>query len=158
MKLNKYDYVLDVDGVLTSGKFLYSHKGKVLKEFGPHDAFSLKKIEKFCNIAFISADKRGFKISKKRVRDMGYNIKLVSEENRYHYIKQNYDFNKLIYMGDGDADALILKEAQVGIAPANSRPLALNSADYITSTSGGDGAIADACDYLNRTIFNLENF
>jgi 3-deoxy-D-manno-octulosonate 8-phosphate phosphatase (KDO 8-P phosphatase) len=155
MKLNKLNFVLDVDGVLTSGKFFYSNKGKVLKEFGPHDAFSLKKIEKFCNITFISADKKGFKITKKRISDMGYTINLVPEEIRYEYIKQNYDLKKLIYMGDGDADALILKEALVGIAPANSRPVALKSADYVTILRGGDGAVADACDYLTEIILNL---
>ena len=31
---HKYIFLLDVDGVLTSGNFFYSIEGKVLKEFG----------------------------------------------------------------------------------------------------------------------------
>ena len=61
----KFNFVLDVDGVMTSGKFLYTDQGKIMKEFGPHDAYSLKKIREHVNIFFISADERGFKISKK---------------------------------------------------------------------------------------------
>ena len=42
--MSKFNFVLDVDGVMTSGKFLYTDQGKIMKEFGPHDAYSLKKI------------------------------------------------------------------------------------------------------------------
>lgn len=41
MKLN---FVLDVDGVMTTGQFLYSQDGKAYKIFGPHDAEGLKMI------------------------------------------------------------------------------------------------------------------
>ena len=34
--------ILDVDGVMTSGKFLYSSKGKIFKEFGAHDNDGIK--------------------------------------------------------------------------------------------------------------------
>lgn len=62
MKLN---FVLDVDGVMTTGQFLYSSDGKSHKVFGPHDADGLKLIKDKVNISFITADKRGFAISKK---------------------------------------------------------------------------------------------
>ena len=67
------NFLLDVDGVLTSGNF-YSIEGKVLKEFGPHDAYSLKKLKDKINIAFISADKRGYDITEKRISDMGVEL------------------------------------------------------------------------------------
>ena len=95
------DFILDVDGVLTDGSFLYSKEGKIYKKFGPHDAYSLKKLSKLINISFISADSRGFEITKKRIDDMGFEVKLVSEEERYEYIVKNYNLESLIYMGDG---------------------------------------------------------
>ena len=64
-------FVLDVDGVLSSGQFLYDSNGKQYKIFGPHDNDGLKLISKYIKIRFISADTRGFEISKKRVEDMG---------------------------------------------------------------------------------------
>ena len=143
-----YTFILDVDGVLTNGKFLYSEKGKVYKEFGPHDAFSLKSISKHLEIHFVSADKRGFKISQKRVVDMGFELTYVTEQERYDFISSNYQMDKLIFMGDGDADAKILKEAFIGIAPNNARLSAKNAANYITDCNGGEGAVAEACDWL----------
>lgn len=151
--ISNYTFLLDVDGVLTSGSFFYSIEGKVLKEFGPHDGYSLNKLSKLTNISFISADYRGFEITKKRIEDMGFNVKLVSEEDRYEYVRKNYKFNELIYMGDGDADALIIKESFLGIAPKNARPEAKNSADYVTSCDGGNGAVAEACDWIHQKLF-----
>ena len=35
--MKKYLFLLDVDGVMTTGQFLYSEEGKVFKVFGAHD-------------------------------------------------------------------------------------------------------------------------
>ena len=42
MSKSKLDFVLDVDGVLTDGTFLYSENGKVLKSF-EYDSFMLNR-------------------------------------------------------------------------------------------------------------------
>src|SRR3990167_1329133 len=39
--MEKLNFILDVDGVLTTGHFLYSIEGKAFKIFGPHDADGL---------------------------------------------------------------------------------------------------------------------
>ena len=48
MKINKLNFLLDVDGVLTDGTFYYNNKGKILKKFGAHDndffKFNFKKV------------------------------------------------------------------------------------------------------------------
>ena len=45
MKIKPKIFLLDVDGVMTNGQFLYSSKGKSFKIFGPddHDGLSLLK-------------------------------------------------------------------------------------------------------------------
>lgn len=146
------NFLLDVDGVLTPGNFFYNSDGKILKEFGPHDSYSLKKLKTRLNISFISADKRGYEISEKRISDMGFKLSLVSEEDRFVFVSENFDFSNLIYMGDGDADAPILKKAYKGIAPSNARPKALKNADFVTNNRGGNGAVADACDWIENYI------
>ena len=45
-KIPKY-FLLDVDGVMTSGKFIYSRKGKIYKEFGPDDSDALNILKNF---------------------------------------------------------------------------------------------------------------
>ena len=140
----KIKFVLDVDGVLSTGQFLYSVQGKVYKIFGPHDADGLKLLKQKVNVFFISADKRGFSISKKRVEDMGYSIVLVPEDDRYQYIKRKFGFENLIYMGDGIFDVPILEMCRFGIAPANARKEAKKAADFVTESKAGEGAVLDA--------------
>ena len=146
--------ILDVDGVMTTGQFIYSKNGKINKIFGPHDSDGLKLIKDYIDIIFISADKRGFSISKKRiVDDMGYKLKLVSEVDRFHFIKNNFGFNNVIYMGDGIFDAPIIKKARYGISPKNARIEARKASDYITPSKAGEGAVLDACLKINKIFF-----
>jgi 3-deoxy-D-manno-octulosonate 8-phosphate phosphatase (KDO 8-P phosphatase) len=150
---NKIKYfIIDVDGVMTTGKFFYSSKGKELKEFGPHDSDGLKLIDKFIKILFVTADKRGFLISKKRiVDDLGYSLKLLTENNRYEFIKK-IGFKNVIYMGDGYYDSKILGKVYFGIAPKNARIEAKKKANYITPNNAGNGAVMDACLKIKKLL------
>ena len=155
IKMKPKYFILDVDGVMTTGQFMYSKNGKIFKVFGPHDSDGLKLIRNKIDISFISADKRGFSISKKRiVEDMGYKLKLVSEENRFNYIKNNFGFDKVIYMGDGIFDAPLIKKAKYGISPKNARIEARKVSNYITPSKAAEGAVLDACLKINKVFFN----
>ncbi|MFA4960738.1 MAG: HAD hydrolase family protein [Candidatus Pacearchaeota archaeon] len=149
----KINLILDVDGVMTTGQFLYSEEGKRYKIFGPHDADGLKLIRDKVNITFISADKRGFAISKKRIDDMGYKLLQVSEGDRYKFIKENFGFENTIYIGDGIFDAFIIRDCKFGIAPANARIEARKFAKFVTPSKSGEGAVCDACIKINKTFF-----
>ncbi len=150
----KLFFLLDVDGVMTTGQFIYSQKGKVLKIFGPHDADGLKMIINDLKIEFLTADKRGFPISKKRITDdMGFKLHLVSEEERIGFIEKNYGLKNVIYMGDGIFDAKILKKAKYGIAPRNARTEAKKNSDFVTKSNSAEGAVLDACINIKRKFF-----
>ena len=100
--------VLDLDGVLTDGKFAYSSDGKVLKHFGVDDHDGIKLVQKFLDVHIISADSSGFEISKRRVvKDMNLPLTLVSIESRLEWIKMNFGLDNTIYMGDGIFDKSI---------------------------------------------------
>lgn len=144
---------MDVDGVMTTGQFIYSDKGKQYKIFGPHDSDGLKLIKKKIKIDFVTADKRGFYISKKRIsEDMGYNLNLVSEEDRYQYLNKKFGIKNIIYMGDGIYDAKILSECYYGISPQNARSEAKKSSDFITKSKSAEGAVLDACLHIKKKI------
>ncbi|MEI6531474.1 MAG: HAD hydrolase family protein [Chlamydiota bacterium] len=146
--------ILDVDGVLTDGTFLYSEKGKVYKVFGPHDHDGIKLIQAHIPIIFVTADSRGFSITKQRVEgDMKQKLLLLSEKERFSHLMDHYDLPNSIYIGDGIHDAKILRKALFGIAPANSRLEAKMAADYVTPSRGGEGAVLDACLKILETFF-----
>jgi 3-deoxy-D-manno-octulosonate 8-phosphate phosphatase (KDO 8-P phosphatase) len=149
----KMNFVLDVDGVMTTGQFLYGVNGKEYKIFGPHDSDGLKMIKDKVTIVFVTADKRGFPISQKRIEDMGYQIYLVTESDRYESFKKKFGFENSIFMGDGIFDASVIKACKFGIAPANARKEAKEVADFITESNAGEGAVCDACIEIKRRFF-----
>jgi len=153
MKNKKLNLIIDVDGVMTTGQFLYSSKGKEYKIFGAHDSDGLKLIKDKINILFITADKRGFLISKKRIKDMNHEIKLITEGRRYEFVKENFGFENTIYIGDGIFDAPLIRDCLFGIAPANARIEAKKWADYITPSKSAEGAVCDACIKINKVFF-----
>lgn len=149
--------ISDVDGVLTTGQFLYNEEGKAFKIFGPHDNDGIKLLkENGFEVKFVSADARGFEITKKRINDMHCLVELVREHERYEHINKNYGLENVIYIGDGLHDAKILKNCYYGIAPKNARIEAKESADFVTQSNSGEGAFLDAAlQILNHLgIFN----
>jgi 3-deoxy-D-manno-octulosonate 8-phosphate phosphatase (KDO 8-P phosphatase) len=149
-------FILDVDGVMTDGGFYYSSKGKVLKRFGPDDADALGLIHKIIDIRFVSADKKGFAISKRRIsKDMGYALDLVSANQRLSWITNQYELSEVIYMGDSFRDIEILKAVGLGITPGSASQQVKVQSDYTTDRDGGHGAVADACFYIAE-IFGID--
>ena len=150
--------ILDIDGVMTTGQFLYSEKGKEYKIFGPHDNDGIKLIHEKIKVVFLTADKRGFAISNKRITDdMNQELILISESERLEFIKTTYGLANVIYMGDGYHDANILKQCFYGIAPKNARIEAKNAATYITPSNSGEGAVLDACLHIMERFFQQDN-
>jgi 3-deoxy-D-manno-octulosonate 8-phosphate phosphatase (KDO 8-P phosphatase) len=147
-------FILDVDGVMTTGQFLYSVSGKEYKIFGAHDNDGVKLLSSKIKLLFLTADERGFPISKKRiVSDMKQKLLLVSDEDRLQFIEKNYGVKNIIYMGDGIHDAPILRECFYGIAPKNARREARRAADFITESRAGEGAVLDACVHIMKKFF-----
>ena len=147
--------VLDVDGVFTTGQFLYTAEGKFAKVFGPHDNDGVKLISQFIHVCAISADKRGFAITKKRiVDDMGLPLEMVSEPERMDWFHKNFDLEETIYMGDGMYDAKVFEYVAYSIAPANAFYIAREKANFVTSSKSGEGAVAEACLHVMEKFFN----
>ena len=88
-KIKPKVFILDVDGVLTNGQFFYTAKGKAMKVFGPDDNDALSLLKPYMKIHFVTGDKKGLAISRKRiVEDMKYDLDLVSTIRRIDWIKK----------------------------------------------------------------------
>ena len=133
-KLPEY-FILDVDGVITDGQMIYDKNGKKFKTFGPDDADALMLLKQFIKIHFVSGDKEGFSISKKRVTGMGFKISFVPALERDKWIDKRYGLKNCIYMGDGIFDHLVMRNAMYSITLKGSLDHVLSSADYVTKRS-----------------------
>lgn len=147
-------FILDVDGVMTDGKFYYTKEGKVMKVFGSDDHDALCLLKPYMKLAFVTGDHRGFEISKKRiVDDMKMSLELVSTTKRLEWIRQNFDPAETVYMGDGIFDHYVMREVAYAIAPANADNNAKAAAHYVTERTGGDRAVAEASLHLLEKFF-----
>lgn len=150
--------ILDVDGVMTTGEFFYTADGKMMKVFGADDNDGLSLLKPYLDIRFVTGDKKGFAISKKRIEDdMGFPLDLVSTIRRIDWIKSKYDPQKVIYIGDGIFDHYVMREVGYSIAPANADKLAKHYANYVTTRGGGDRAVAEACLHILEKFFKPYN-
>src|SRR5262249_50687878 len=146
--------VLDVDGVLTTGQFLYSIEGKAYKIFGPDDHDALLLLKPFLQIHCISGDRKGFEITHKRVaEDMKLPLDLVSTIKRLPWIRERCQLQDVIYMGDGIFDHYVFRKVGYAICPANGAAVTKRYAHFVTSCTGGDRAVAEACLHILERFF-----
>lgn len=149
-------FILDVDGVMTDGAQYYTADGKLMKRFGPDDHDALSLLKKHIDVRFVSGDKRGFEISRRRIEiDMKFPIDLVSTIDRVSWIAERHPLNRVIYMGDGIFDALVFKKVGYAIAPADADPIAVAHANYVTRRHGGKRAVAEASMHIMARFFDV---
>lgn len=151
----KFTFVLDVDGVLTDGTFLYDSNGKAYKKFGADDSDALKLIADEVDIVFVSADHRGFPITKKRIDDMGFRIENVKSKDRLKWIKDNFGFNNTFYFGDSFEDIPMLYACSCSFAPKDALDCVKDKADIICPV-GGHRAVADAAIYILKNYLGKD--
>ncbi len=161
MKIDKNKktlFILDVDGVMTSGVFYYTSKGKFMKAFGPDDHDALCLLKPYLEIRFVTGDSKGFSISKKRIqKDMGFPLDLVSTIKRIEWINKKFPKKNIIYMGDGIFDHYVMKKVNYSIAPNNADENAKKFANYVTKRNGGDRAVAEASLHILKKFFKRFN-
>ena len=151
-------FILDVDGVMTTGNFFYTSEGKYMKSFGPDDNDGLSLLKEYMDIRFVTGDKKGYAISERRIqKDMKYKLDLVSTIKRVDWIKDRYSLDKVIYMGDGIFDHYVMEKVLYGIAPKNADINALKFCNYQTIRCGGDRAVAEACLHIMEKFFKPYN-
>ncbi len=155
-KIKPKFFILDVDGVITNGQMIYDKNGKKYKIFGQDDHDSLKILKDYLNIYFVSGDKIGFKISKKRVEDMGFQIKYLPANIREKWIDKYFGLKNCIYMGDGIFDHLIMKQTYYSIAPRGTLDHVRRSANYVTKNKPAERAVAEAVIHILRKIYGID--
>ena len=145
-------FVIDVDGVLTDGTFLYDASGKQFKNFGPDDSDALKILRRHLRVVVVSADERGFEITRRRVADMGLELCLVPSAERLNWIQSQFPLNTVAYMGDSFLDAQLLRSVAFGICPRNGHSRAKAAASFVTRSVGGNRAVAEACAVIAKIM------
>lgn len=131
----------------------YTKEGKVMKAFNCDDWDALKELSNKIELCFITGDKKGFDIVKKRIEEeMNFPLFLVSHlsEERWKWIKEKYPNYTIIFMGDGIYDYTSLKSADLSFTIKNALNHIKQAASVVIERNGGDRAVAEACLYINK--------
>jgi len=152
--------ISDVDGVLTNGLLYIDNMGNELKAFNVQDGMGLKLLMSAgLHVAVITTAQN--QVVTERMNQLGIQHVFTGQVDKraaYSELKQrlNLENDAFCYSGDDLPDLPIIQQAGLGVAVANAVPQVKEFADWVTSFTGGSGAVRELCDLI-LTAQNLSN-
>ncbi|MBO9536680.1 HAD family hydrolase [Herbaspirillum sp.] len=152
--------IFDVDGVLTDGGLFYGEDGESVKRFNALDGHGIKMLQQFgVAAAIITARQSPF--VQRRARDLGiahvfqgaHDKRLAFRDLLQHTGLQAADCG---YLGDDIIDLPVLTKVGFKACVANGHREVKARADYVTSATGGNGAVREICDLVLAAQGNYE--
>ncbi|AAO90289.1 3-deoxy-manno-octulosonate-8-phosphatase KdsC [Coxiella burnetii] len=144
--------ILDVDGVLTDGRLIYSSRGEILKVFHVHDGLGIKQLLKAgIEVAIISSRKS--KAVSRRAAELGIRHVFQGQPDKRIAFKKllsqlKLDEKQVAYVGDDLPDLPIMQQVGLAIAVTNALPAVQQQAHWKTRKEGGQGAVREVCDFI----------
>ena len=147
--------LLDVDGVLTDGKIVYTDSGEQIKAFDVKDGHGLKLLMRSgAEVVLITG--RESKVVLHRARDLGIQEvyqKVTHKIEIYEKIlkEKNLEDIHVGFVGDDLIDIPVLKRVGFSAAVEDAIPEVKEIVDYVTSKKGGEGAVREVCELLLKS-------
>jgi 3-deoxy-D-manno-octulosonate 8-phosphate phosphatase (KDO 8-P phosphatase) len=143
---------LDVDGVLSDGKIVFSAQGDELKAFCTLDGHGIKLLQQN-GIAVAIITGRNSPLVAKRARDLGVEHLIQGREDKRVALDSvrtelSLEWSQCAYMGDDLPDLSAMSACGLGLSVPNGHPFVRKHADYCTSARGGEGAVREVCDLI----------
>ncbi len=142
----------DVDGVFTDGRFYLSDDGVETKAFSTQDGFGVRQLlNAGIHVAIISG--RPSKAVERRMQELGVAHVFLACKDKVGA------FDRLIselgitpeqcaYVGDDVPDLPLLKRVGFSVAVANAVDAVREQTDYVTTASGGNGAVREVAELV----------
>ncbi len=144
--------ILDCDGVLTDGKIIYDNHRVESKNFSTHDGLGAK-ILSYSDIKLSVVTGRSSKVVAQRCKDLNISLLYQNIQNKKETIKQiltklDLKWDQVAYMGDDWNDWPAMELAYFKTCPQNAIDDIKARVDFVTSRSGGDGAVRELIDKI----------
>lgn len=146
--------ILDVDGVMTDGKIVYSDDGSVLRFYNVLDGFGISRsIKNGLKITVISGAKNSKSIVN-RCNVLGIKKFYLGDEDKLKvYLNKVKPYFKIYedetaFIGDDIYDIGLMKKIALPISVPNAIDIVKNEAKYICKKSGGNGAVREIIDLI----------
>jgi 3-deoxy-D-manno-octulosonate 8-phosphate phosphatase (KDO 8-P phosphatase) len=144
--------VLDVDGVLTDGRLIFSPRGEEQKCFHVRDGAGMVQLLKTgIQIAVISG--RQSRAVERRMSELGVTWVRQGISDKLAALRELLDILALgpqavASVGDDTPDLPIFEVARLAIAVADAHQSVKSQAHFITQANGGQGAVREVCDLI----------
>ena len=146
-------FILDVDGVMTNGKIIYTHDGKIDRQFYAKDGYAIKyAISKGYRIAIISGGMQ--ENVRTRLNSLGVEDVFLKAFNKIEVYEKfieekKIDPKNILYMGDDNPDLDVLKVVGISSCPNDASVDVKSICDYI-SHKDGMGCVRDVIEQVMR--------
>jgi 3-deoxy-D-manno-octulosonate 8-phosphate phosphatase (KDO 8-P phosphatase) len=146
--------VLDVDGVLTDGRVVYSDQGAELKAFHVRDGSGLKLWTGLGRHAGIITGRRSL-IVERRAQELGINSVIQGADDKKAALLQmiadvGVTLDQVCAIGDDLPDVPMLRACGLAAAVADACEETKEDADYVTQAAGGGGAVREVIELILR--------
>jgi len=146
--------VLDVDGVLTEGKIIYTDEGAEAKAFDVKDGLGVR-VASAAGVAVAMMTGRTSRVVERRARDLRISDVLQRVGDKAAALRKLAEekglaLERVAFMGDDLNDREALRLAGVSIAPADAVLEIREQVDLVTEALGGRGAVREAVEAVLR--------
>jgi 3-deoxy-D-manno-octulosonate 8-phosphate phosphatase (KDO 8-P phosphatase) len=144
--------VLDVDGVLTDGTVIINADGSESKPFNVLDGHGIRMWQRVgLKVAFLSG--RFSQATKHRAEQLGIDHCVQDCFEKLPPLKKLLEqmglpASRAAYIGDDLLDLPPIRYVGFGAAVANAVDEVKDTADYVTTRRGGDGAVREVIEYI----------
>lgn len=142
---------VDVDGVLTDGKIIYSDDAEE-KQFAVVDGLGITlAMRAGLEVAIITV--RESEPVRRRARDLGIKEVHQGVRRKWERLKEIIDKSgfapeEIAYVGDDLVDLIPMRRVGLPIAVANAVPEVVEAAVFVTERRGGEGAVREAIEAI----------
>lgn len=152
----------DVDGVLTDGSLWYGEHGEVVKGFHALDGHGLRMLRESGIVVALITGREG-PIVARRAAELGIDLVYQGVNDKTQTIAQlvqehKCSLNEVGYMGDDIIDLATMQRVGFAASVPNAPAYVSQIAHWVSSKSGGSGAVRECCDLILASQGRLAPF
>ena len=147
----------DVDGVLTDGRVVLDNEGIETKRFHIHDGMGIRLWQK-AGYQFGLVTQRSSQVLSLGIRAAELGVQIVRQSGddkltttREIMAELGLRAEQVCYIGDDLPDLPVVRTVGLGVAVADAAAELRRAADYITTASGGLGAVRETVEMILKS-------
>lgn len=144
--------ILDVDGVLTDGKIIYSADGVETKNFHVRDGLGIKLIQS-SGVEVIIISGRPSKVTELRAAELGIKHVFTGIKDKLAVLNElcgtiGLALSECAAIGDDINDLPVLKAVGISATVGDAASYVKDNVDFVCSLAGGSGAVREFIDHI----------